>query len=39
MSVGMTFTSCNVRVSMMYALFARVPPVTTYRPSGDIITM
>src|SRR5438876_8995611 len=23
----------------MYALLARVPPVTTYRPSGDIITM
>ncbi len=39
MSTGIVLTSCNVRVSMMYALFARVPPVTTYRPSGDIITM
>ena len=39
MSVGITLTSWSVRVSMMYALFARVPPVTTYRPSGDIITM
>ncbi len=24
---------------MTYALLARVPPVTTYRPSGDIMTM
>src|SRR6058998_1021129 len=24
---------------MIYALLARVPPVTTYRPSGDIMTM
>src|SRR6185503_213807 len=39
MSTGITLTSCRVRASMMYALFARVPPVTTYRPSGDIITM
>ena len=39
MSVGITLTSCSVRASMMYALLARVPPVTTYRPSGDIITM
>jgi hypothetical protein len=29
MSTGMTFTSCSVLASMMYALFARVPPVTT----------
>src|SRR5262245_46570895 len=39
MSTGMVFTSWSVRTSMTYALFARVPPVTTYRPSGDIITM
>src|SRR5262245_35042089 len=24
---------------MMYAVFERCPPVTTYRPSGDIMTM
>ncbi len=29
MSTGIVFTSCSVRTSMMYALFARVPPVTT----------
>src|SRR6188474_1793218 len=39
MSTLITLTSCSVRASMIYALLARVPPVTTYRPSGDIITM
>src|SRR3989304_1177324 len=35
----MVLTSFRVGTSMMKALLARVPPVTTYRPSGDIITM
>ena len=29
MSTLITLTSCSVLASMMYALFARVPPVTT----------